>query len=611
MVRHAEHLVDAVNTPRHGIKVLGEILESLRSGEPQWETLLRSFGEWSEAYCALLFLLEVDPAGRVVCRDQASWWDRHCPAHAQDLFARTAFVLDDYGFLAKTVNEGAIFTGLAHDLPAREYGLFSALGAGGMTLLPLAGASDTPGFIVLFMRIGVRAWIPEDLAIARAVAALLAESVALSRARADKRVAEQRMLALAQGGYDWVLSFDSGGSISYAWVNPKAGRLFQRDIATGAHLGEALPREAAQALLRVGPRVLAASEPEAIEFAMPGNNGIRHFAARVFSLPCERRGCREIFALARETTSEKNCGLRGELMHAGMDLLSEAMLLLDPEFRVVAANPVAGEIADAADGGPVGKAFEELVHPVDVSLVRDVTEGLRHRDESRVLRFRMQRREGGERWVEGRFKARRTSGGYLTGVALVLADLSHVYRAAPEQPSLYDPVTRLPGVQLFTSALRQVVAQARRKNRRLGLGAIRCAQIREYASHLGRRAADCALAHFAEKLRTALRASDMMCRWEADVFLVLLPELDEDGQAVVCRLQQVVAAGVDIDGVVLHPVFECRLARFPDEATDDAGLIRSVLSGLNGGLPPSHPAAPANSILLPSGASATAIAGLP
>jgi PAS domain S-box-containing protein len=584
MNAHAGHLTDSVNGPRHGIKVLGEILESLRAGNPQWEAVLCSLGRWSEAYCALMFLLETDAGGRMVCRDHASWWDNQRPSHAHDLFARTAFILDDYPFLARTVHEGVIFTGLAQDLPAREYGLFSALGAGGMTLLPLAGMGETHGFVVFFTHTGMRAWMPEDLAVARGVAGLLAEFLALTRARDDKRLAESRMLALAQGGYDWVIAFDSMGSISYVWLNPRAGRLMQREVATGVHLNEALPREAAQALLRVGPRALAASEPETIEFAVPGSSLMRYFAARIFSLPSEKKGCREIFALIREITAERQCGLRGEVMHAGMDLLSEAVFLLDPEFRVVAANAVACQVCDVAAANPVGRRFDGLVHPGDVSLVNETMESLLHRDETRTMRFRMPRQNGGERWVEGKFKAKRAAGGYLAGVALVLADLSHAYRA-PEQPGLYDPVTRLPGTPLFKNAILQAMALTQRNKQCLGLGAIRCRQLREYASRLGRRASDQALAYFGAKLLGALRASDMLCRWEADIFLLLLPEFGSDGEAVLARLQQVLAAGVDIDGVVLHPAFEWRVVRYPDEAQDYESLIRQSLAGLDAGQP--------------------------
>jgi GGDEF domain-containing protein len=561
--------------------VLARLLDRLKGEDgPNLEGALQDMGELTGAYSAVLFLLEDDAHGHRICVDHGAWWDGHCPVHAHNLFAHTAFPLSDYPYLTDMVFNDKLLTCVTSDLPSREYGLFSALGAGGLAILPLFADGDALGFIALFYRDGHRQWALKELAALRGLAALLSHALAARKGRQAQREAAERMKLLAQGGYDWVIGFDSTGRVSHFWRNPKVPAIQECRQGTGAALGEVLPHDMAQTLLRAGPRVLADSEPVQIELSH-GGSPPRHFTARLLSLPCSRRQCRDVLALIREVSRERSLQVQSEVMLAGLDLLREGVLKLNQAGGLAGANRAALAFL-GHECSPLAEVLDrpllDFVHPLDVPMVQDaLADLLGGRHGLHTLRFRLIR--GGEEsgWVEGRFCAKGGPTSVPMGVVAVLSDVSGLYESSGPTLPLYDPLTRLPGQALFRSHLDQAMARARRGGGGLSVAAIRCQQVAELVAHVGQRSAGRLLQHVTERIGRVLRASDFLARWEADRLLLLLPDCRQGWLAVAGRLEQACASAVEIDGIIVHPRLVLRAAIYPEQATSEEELLRLVL----------------------------------
>jgi diguanylate cyclase (GGDEF)-like protein len=106
-----------------------------------------------------------------------------------------------------------------------------------------------------------------------------------------------------------------------------------------------------------------------------------------------------------------------------------------------------------------------------------------------------------------------------------------------------DALTGLHNRRYFHETLEREVARAHRYGRRLALVLIDVDDFKEINDRIGHLAGDAALAEAAERIRQAVRASDVPCRVGGDEIGVILPESGpDDAQRLVERIQQAVSS---------------------------------------------------------------------
>jgi diguanylate cyclase len=102
--------------------------------------------------------------------------------------------------------------------------------------------------------------------------------------------------------------------------------------------------------------------------------------------------------------------------------------------------------------------------------------------------------------------------------------------------ALTDPLTGALNRRGFEDAYRQELARARRKGSQFSLVLIDLDDFKKLNDTLGHQVGDQALIHLIRGLRTALRPSDVLCRFGGEEFLVLLPETGRsDAAAAITR----------------------------------------------------------------------------
>jgi diguanylate cyclase (GGDEF)-like protein len=161
----------------------------------------------------------------------------------------------------------------------------------------------------------------------------------------------------------------------------------------------------------------------------------------------------------------------------------------------------------------------------------------------------------------------------LSYLASVVAGEQRRTRDAALRLSLHDPLTRLFNRTFLFAVIEREIARAGRTNRRFSLLMLDLDGLKPINDRFGHYFGDRMLQAVAEAVRQGIRVIDTAARYGGDEFVVLLPETDTEGAAVVAeKLRRSVAAirlnaGTD----VLRSTISIGVVAFPDDGrTADA-----------------------------------------
>lgn len=141
----------------------------------------------------------------------------------------------------------------------------------------------------------------------------------------------------------------------------------------------------------------------------------------------------------------------------------------------------------------------------------------------------------------------------------------------------YDRLTNLPNRRLMEDRLAQLVAQARRGQRRLALLYIDLDKFKPVNDQYGHETGDWLLQQVAQRMLAVLRASDTVARVGGDEFVVLLPDITSDIDAL-CVAEKI-RAGLEVpfvtaSGDTLHISSSVGVVLYPDHANTPRDLLR-------------------------------------
>ncbi|GAA4881006.1 diguanylate cyclase domain-containing protein [Ferrimonas pelagia] len=144
-------------------------------------------------------------------------------------------------------------------------------------------------------------------------------------------------------------------------------------------------------------------------------------------------------------------------------------------------------------------------------------------------------------------------------------------------PDHFDPVTGLPGRQLFDDRFRHALSRHGRNQTDLGLLLLRLEHFYGLSQKLGNDGSDALIRSLAQKWQGGLRRADTLARLEPDQFVVLLdPVLGSDGAKQVAQtlievtqahLQQETGSKLDLT---------IGIALFPQHGLDGVELLRAA-----------------------------------
>lgn len=167
-------------------------------------------------------------------------------------------------------------------------------------------------------------------------------------------------------------------------------------------------------------------------------------------------------------------------------------------------------------------------------------------------------------------------GGFVT----IYTDVTEQHHAAQaiERLAHQDTLTGLANRYTLEARLDQLVADARRHERRLAVMFLDMDNFKSVNDTLGHGMGDRFLCEVAHRLRTAVRDSDIVARLGGDEFVVVLSELEQtqDATSIASKVLEALCKPIKLDGQTLHTSASMGLCFYPQDGQDRGALMRSA-----------------------------------
>ncbi|MDD2914528.1 MAG: diguanylate cyclase [Gallionella sp.] len=285
---------------------------------------------------------------------------------------------------------------------------------------------------------------------------------------------------------------------------------------------------------RAFKRVVEFGEPYDLELQLVGAKGTRKWIRTTGQ--AERIGNKitRVFGSIKDITERKQAEEMMRLSETVFNAVDEAILVSDVDNRVIAVNPaftrVTGYTPEEVIGGNP-RILSSGRH--DAEFYREMWQQLAsHGSWNGEI---WNRRKNGELYVEwSSIKQVRDAHGKLTHYVAAFSDITA--RKAGEESirhqAQYDALTDLPNRLLLFDRMRQALAQAKRDKTRVALMYIDLDKFKPINDNLGHAVGDQLLQEVAERMQGCMRAVDTVARIGGDEFVVLLPSIEDEQDAL-------------------------------------------------------------------------------
>ena len=149
--------------------------------------------------------------------------------------------------------------------------------------------------------------------------------------------------------------------------------------------------------------------------------------------------------------------------------------------------------------------------------------------------------------------------------------------------SLYDSTTELPNRKFFENRLEEEISRARRESNPLALLLVDLDKFKEVNDSFGHEAGDVLLEQSSARLKTCLRAEDLVARIGSDEFAILLPSVAQgrDIGNVAQKLIDTLSESYMIQGRGHHLTASIGIAVFPKDGRNGRALLGSADFAMN------------------------------
>lgn len=148
-----------------------------------------------------------------------------------------------------------------------------------------------------------------------------------------------------------------------------------------------------------------------------------------------------------------------------------------------------------------------------------------------------------------------------------------------EHLAQHDALTDLPNRALFSDRLKNAIAQANRDGSRLALLSIDLDRFKPVNDQHGHHVGDLLLQAVARRMLDCVRESDSVARVGGDEFIILLPNIEDSGDAVLVaeKIHRALAQPFRINEDIDLDISSCiGIAVYPDHGGTDLDLLKSA-----------------------------------
>jgi diguanylate cyclase (GGDEF)-like protein/PAS domain S-box-containing protein len=266
-----------------------------------------------------------------------------------------------------------------------------------------------------------------------------------------------------------------------------------------------------------------------------------------------------------------------------IDALDDAAstLFVSPQVEELLGYTVHEWMADA-------DLWLRIVHPDDRA--RAAAENQRHNEtgETFSLDYRVYRKDGRIVWVHDEARMFRDERGVPAFSLGVMIDITEIKRGDEKVAFLtyHDELTGLPSRSMFEELLELSITRAKHHEASVAVICVDIDDFRLVNDSLGRLAGDEVLNVVAGRLREAARETDLVARRSGDTFLLLLADLEREGddvEAAVARAETAAQRVLDAlalpfraGGTELYVSASIGISLFPQDGDETGSLLRNA-----------------------------------
>ncbi len=424
--------------------------------------------------------------------------------------------------------------------------------------------------------------------------ALLMQMLIHGRAHA-LRMAEDMNSALIKSEYRWKFALEGAGEGVWDWnletgsvfLSPRMKEMFGYE--TGDQLGniESLRnkfhpddlQQVADARAACFEGKTTGLEAEARILCRNGAWKWSLIRGMVVSRDWEGKPLRMIGTLADISERHKNDeSLR--LAATVLETMNEAVLVTNADNLIISVNPsftkITGYEPDEVIGNDPAMLSDGNVRP---DLAKAMWQSLKSTG-SWVGEI-VNRRKTGELYVAWiSISSVRNTRGEISNFVGAFSDISE--RKAIEQRMQYlahfDPLTDLPNRSLFHDRLRRALATCRRNQTHLALLFVDLDKFKPINDSLGHAVGDLLLKEIAYRLLDNLRESDTAARIGGDEFVVLLPEIDTESDAITVaeKILSAIQQPCRLDAHTVQVSASIGIALYPEDGMNDEAILTNA-----------------------------------
>ncbi|HTN34439.1 MAG TPA: diguanylate cyclase [Marinobacter sp.] len=268
-----------------------------------------------------------------------------------------------------------------------------------------------------------------------------------------------------------------------------------------------------------------------------------------------------------------------------LDSIGDAVLSTDTEGQVSYMNAVAETLTGFNRKEAVGRPLNEIFNVVDAKTHKPITDPARRAIETASIvaleaNALLITKEGGRLAIEDSAAPIHNRHGVIIGAVIVFRDVQFSRETASRMAYLahHDDLTGLHNRNAFYERFKQSEALAQRHKKYMGLLFIDLDNFKDTNDMFGHDYGDAILTKLADRLRTYVRATDTICRYGGDEFVILLSEIDQPGHAfaIADKIREAASKPIVIDDHDLVLKLSIGVSVYPEDGETADELLRKA-----------------------------------
>jgi diguanylate cyclase (GGDEF)-like protein/PAS domain S-box-containing protein len=278
-----------------------------------------------------------------------------------------------------------------------------------------------------------------------------------------------------------------------------------------------------------------------------------------------------------------------ELAEVTLRSIGDAVITTDTQLRITSLNPIAEAMTGWNSSEAQGRPIEEIFQLLDAQQNQPVANPLRTAIGHNTIvdlagKTLLRHRHGFDTPVEDSSAPIHDHAGNVIGGVLVFHDVSETRSLALKMIHLtqHDTLTGLPNRSQLHGQVEQALATAARRQQHAALLHIDIDNFKQVNELYGQTDGDRVLRALAAEIRRTLTGDELLSRYGGDEFVVVLPHLENVGEAASrCQILITQCEQLRVDGVAeLALRVSIGVSVYPDDASKPETLLQHAETAL-------------------------------